>query len=109
MDLGEEREIGGTVSAFEGGDAEIVGIVQQEMGLVKDTEEDDSDGDEPEVVPPPLKEMIRMCRTIEENSMVVCTDGALEVVKALRQYQTHLQKMSSAGERQTTLDNFFHF
>ena len=77
------------------------------MGLVKDTEEDDSDGDEPEVVP--LKEMIRMCWTIKENSLVVCTEGALEVVKALHQYRGHLQKMSSTGERQTTLDNFFHF
>ena len=57
VDLGEEWEIGRNVSAFEGGDAEIVGIVQQEMGLVKDTEED-SNGDECEVVPPPLKEMI---------------------------------------------------
>ena len=64
--------------------------------------------DDPEVVPLPLKEMIKMCRTIEENSMVVCTEGALELVKALHQYRAHLQRMSREGERQTTPDDFFH-
>jgi hypothetical protein len=66
-------------------------------------------GDDAEVVPLPLKEMIKMCRILEENSMVVCTEGALELIKALRQYRTHLQRMSREGERQTTLDDFFHF
>ena len=109
MDPEEEWEIGENIYAFEGGDAEIVGMVQQEMGLVSGSTEEIDSGDEPEVVPPSLKEMIKMCRVIEENSMVVCTEGALELIKASRRYQAHLQKISREGEKQTTLDDFFHF
>ena len=56
---------------------------------------------------PPLKEVIKMCRILEEYSMVVCTEGAFKFVKALREYQGHLQKMSREGEKQITLDTFF--
>jgi hypothetical protein len=109
LDPEEEQEIGENTHAFEGEDAEIVGMVQQEMGPVRgNTEEIDSD-DEAEVVPLPLKEMIKMCRILEENSMVVCTEGALELIKALRQYWTHLQRMSREGKKQMMLDDFFHF
>ena len=59
MDLEEEQEIGGNIYAFEGRDAEIVGMVQQEMGLVNGNTEEIGSGDEPEVVPPSLKEMIK--------------------------------------------------
>ena len=41
--------------------------------------------------------------------MVVCTVGELELIKASHQYQAHLQKKSREGEKQTTLDDFFHF
>jgi len=39
-----------------------------------------------------------MCRILEENSMIVCTEGAFEFVKALRKHQGHLQKMSKAHD-----------
>jgi len=68
-------------------------------------EEIESDED-PEVVPPPLKEVIKMCHILEEYSMVVCTDGALKFVQALHEYQGHLQRMSWEGEKQTMLDTF---
>ena len=71
-----------------------------------DIEEIDSD-DEPEVVPPPLKEVIKMCHILEEYSMTVCTEGAFKFVKALREYQGHLQAKSREREKQTTLDTFF--
>ena len=104
LDPEEEREIGKSLYSFEGGDAEIVGMVQQEIGLRRgDIEEIDSD-DEPEVVPPPLKEVIKMCRILEEYSMVVCTKGAFKFLKALREYRGHLQEMSREREKQTTLD-----
>ena len=107
LDPEEEREIGESLSSCEGGDTEIVGMVQQEIGLRRgDIEEIDSD-DEPEVVPPPLKEVINMCRILEEYSMVVCTEGAFKFVKALRGYQGHLQAKSREREKQTTLDTFF--
>ena len=86
LDPEEEWEIGENIYAFEGGDAEIIGMVQQEMGLVRGTTEEIDSGDDPEVVLLPLKEMIRMCQIIEENSMVICTEGALALVKASRQY-----------------------
>ena len=108
LDPEEEREIGESIYLFEGGDAEIVGMVQQEMGLVRGNTEEVDIGDDPEVVPPPLKDMIKMCRTIEENSMIICTEGALELVKALCQYRAHLQRMSREGEKQTTLGDFLH-
>ena len=62
MDPEEEWEIGENIYEFEGGDAEIVGMVQQEMGLVSGNTEEIDSGDEPEVVPPSLKEMIKVCQ-----------------------------------------------
>ena len=105
LDPEEEREIGENTYAFEGGDADIVGFVQEEM--VGDIEEIDSDDEDPNVAPPSLKEMLDMCQIIQENSMVVCTEGSLEVVKVLRKYRGHLQRMRHEGERQATLDTFF--
>ena len=57
-----------------------------------------SDND-PEVAPPPLKEVIKMCRILEDHSMVACKEGVFKFVKALREYQGHLQKMSREGEK----------
>ncbi len=47
-----------------------------------DIVEIDSD-DEPKVVPPSLQEMIDMCWNMEEYCMVVCEEGALNVVMAV--------------------------
>jgi len=45
--------------SFSGGGTEVVGMVQQGIGLGSgDIEEIDSD-DDPEVAPPPLKEVIK--------------------------------------------------
>ena len=104
LDPAEEWEIGENIYSFEGGDAEIIGMVQQE--LRGDIEEIDSD-DDPEVAPPPLKEVIKMCSILEEHSMVVCSEGGFAFLKALREYRGHLQKMRREGEKQTTLDTFF--
>lgn len=38
------------------------GMVQQEMGLVSGNTEEIDSGDEPKVVPPSLKEMIKVCQ-----------------------------------------------
>ena len=102
LDPEEECEIGKNIYAFNGGDAEIVGTVQKEMRLVRDDSEESDSDDDPEVVPLPLKEIIKMYRTIKENSMVVCTEGALELVKALRQYQAHLQRREKSRQRWMT-------
>ena len=112
LDPKEEREIGECLDSFEGGDLEIVGMVQAEVGLARgDIEEIDSDSasDDPEVVPPSLKEMIEACRILEENSLVVYTEGVLNLVQAARRYRGRLQKMSREGAKQTTLDMFFNF
>ena len=109
MDPEKEQEVGGDLYAFEGGDYEIVEVVQQEMASTSsEIEEIDSDDEDPKAVPPSLNEMIDMCWVLEDNSMVVCTEGVLELIKALHQYQGHLQKMRQAGEKQTMLDTFFH-
>jgi len=106
LDPAEEREIVEELYLFEGGDADIIEMVQQEIGLGRgDVKEIDSD-DEPKVVPTPLKEVIKMCRILEENSMAVCTMGAFKFVKALCEYRGHLQEMSWRGEKQTTLDTY---
>ncbi len=114
LDPKEEREIGESLHAFGGGDVEIIRVVQQGIDLergeieeIEEIEEIDSDDEDPEAAPPPLKEMIIMCRVIEENCMVVCTEGALEVVQSLRRYRGHLWRMSTEGAEQTTLDAFF--
>ena len=78
-------------------------MVQEEIGLGSGgIEEVDSD-DDPEVVLPPLKEVMKMSHILEENSMVVCTEGAFSFVKALCEYQGHLQKMSREGHRQCSI------
>jgi len=100
-----------SLHAFGGGDVEIIRVVQQGIDLARgeigEIEEIDSDDEDPEAAPPPLKEMIIICRVIEENCMVVCTEGALEVVQSLRRYRGHLWRMSTEGAEQTTLDAFF--
>ena len=105
-----QPEIGESLHTFEGGDVEIIRVVQQGIdlarGKIEEIEEIDSDDEDPKAAPPPLKEMI-MCWVIEENCMVVCTEGALEVVQSLRRYRGHLWRMSTEGAEQTTLDAFF--
>ena len=87
LDPKEEREVGECLESFEGGDIEIVGMVQQEMGVASgEIEEIDSNDDEPEVEPVSLKTVMEACQLLEENSMVVCTEGALEIVQAARRY-----------------------
>ena len=110
----EERGVGEWLYSLEGRDLdlEIVRMVQEEMGLARgDIEEidsdSDSDSDDPEVVPPSIKEMLEACRMLEEYSMVVCTEGSLELVQAARRYRGHLLRMRREGEKQTTLDKFF--
>ena len=68
----------------------------------------DSDDDEPEVVPPSLKQMIEACRILEENGLLVCTD-ALNFIEAAHRFRGHLQKMSREGTKQTTIDMFFNY
>jgi len=103
--LMNQPEIGESLHTFEGGDVEIIRAVQQGIDLARG--EIDSNIEDPEAAPPPLKEMIRMCRVIEENCMIVCTEGALEVVQSLCRYRGHLWRMSTEGAKQTTLDAFF--
>ena len=69
-------------------------------------EESGADDDDPEVVPPSFKEMIKLCRVVEESSMVVCTEVSPGVLKSLRRYRGDLQRMSTEGAKQTTLDTF---
>ena len=86
LDPKEEREIGECLNVVDGGNLEIVAMVQAKVGLARgDIEEIDSDSDDdnPEVVPPSLKEMIEACRMLEENSLLVCPD-ALDFVEAVR-------------------------
>ena len=112
LDPEEEREFGKNTYACEGGDVEIVRMVQREMALargeIEDSEDSGSDDQDPEVTPPSLKEMMKMCQIIEEYSMVVCTDGVLEVVQSLRQYQGHLQRMATEQVQQTAHNTFFN-
>src|SRR5258706_662348 len=87
LDPKEERKIGESLHAFGGGDVEIIRVVQQGVDLARgkigEIEEIDSDDEDPEVAPPPLKEMTIMCQVIEENCMVICTEGALKVIQSL--------------------------
>ena len=67
----------------------IIGMVQVEMGLARgDIEKIGSDSDDsgPKVVLPSFKEMIDTCWLLEENSLALCPEGALEVAQVLRQY-----------------------
>ena len=106
LDPTEEREIGECLNIVDGGDMEIVSMVQAEARGDIEEIDSDSDDDNPEVVPATLKEMIAACWMLEENGLLVCTN-ALDVVEAVRRFRGRLQKMSREGEKQTTLDMFF--
>ena len=106
LDPTEEREIRECLNIVDGGDMEIVSMVQAEARGDIEEIDSDSDDDNPEVVPATLKEMIAACRMLEENGLLVCTN-ALDVVEAVRRFRGRLQKMSREGEKQTTLDMFF--
>jgi len=111
LDPIEEQEIGECLGSFEGGDLdlEIIGMVQAKArGDVIEELSSDSDDDEPEVVPPSLKGMIESCQKLEEDCLLVCTEGALDFVEAGRRLQGCLQKMSRDSAKQTTLDMFFN-
>ena len=41
------------------------------------------DDDEPKVEPLSLKTVMEACWLLEENSMVVCTEGALKIIQAV--------------------------
>jgi len=61
-------------------------MVQVEMGLARgDIEEigSDSDDSSSEMVLPSFKEMIDTCQLLEENSLALCPEGALEVAQVL--------------------------
>ncbi len=89
LDPEEEEETEESPHAFEAGDADI--------------EEIDSDSDDPEVVLPSLEEMIKNIRFLEENAMLVCTEGSYEFVQAARRYRGHLVRMSKERAMETTL------
>ena len=67
LDPKEKQEIGEYLDSSEGGDLKIIRMVQAEVGDIEEIESDSGD-DDPEVVPPSLKEMIEACRILEENS-----------------------------------------
>src|SRR5258706_1530461 len=46
------------------------------------------------VTSPDVEHVIEGCRMFEEKSMLVCTEGAFEIVQAAHRYQGHLQRMS---------------
>src|SRR5258706_11521588 len=109
LDRIEEREIGECLDLFDGGDVdlEIIGMVRARHDIEEVSS--DSDDDEPEVVPPSIKEMIETCRKLEEDCLLVCTEGALDFVEAARRLRGHLQKIYQDNEKQTTIDLYFNY
>jgi hypothetical protein len=105
LDPEEERKVSGEYD-FEGGDAEIVALVQN--GGPDDDSDSDSDSDEESGEPQiPLKDMIEMCRALETASVGFSNTSGLEVVKVLRRFRGELQKASTKNAVQTSLDSFF--
>ena len=52
--------------------------------------------------------MFDMCQGIEDNSMVVCTEGVLEHVMAFVPIPRPSPEVRHKGEKQATLDTLFH-
>ena len=86
LDPIEEREIGKYLDSLEGRDldSEIVEMVQAKARGDIEEISSDSDDDEPEVVPPSLKGMIEACGKLEEDCLLVGTEGALDFIEAGR-------------------------
>ena len=78
----EDQGIGECIDLVDGGDIdlEIVAMVQGRH----DVEEvsSDSEDDKLDVVPPSIKDMIETCWKLEEDCLLVCTEGALDFIEA---------------------------
>jgi len=113
LDPKEEQEIGECHNVVNGGDLEIIAMVQSNVGLargdIEEIEEIDSDSDDDnlEVVPPSLKEMIEACRMLKENCLLFGIDS-LDLVEGVRGFRGHLQKMRREATKQTTIDMYFN-
>ena len=59
-------------------------ICQEFLSRYEIDSNSDDDNINPEVVPPSPKEVIGACLILEDDSLVVCTEGALELVQAAR-------------------------
>ena len=55
-------------------------MVQAKGGDIEEIDSDSND-DQPEAVPPSLKEMIDACWVLEEGSLLICTD-VLDFIEA---------------------------
>ncbi|KAI6109416.1 hypothetical protein EDD16DRAFT_1522441 [Pisolithus croceorrhizus] len=89
LDPKEEQEIGESQYQFEGGDAEIVAMVQHELavkqGEIVEIQSDDED--EEILVTPSTTDLIQMCKTLE----VACVaagdeDSTLDLARSLQKW-----------------------
>ncbi|KAI6118120.1 hypothetical protein F5141DRAFT_1211989 [Pisolithus sp. B1] len=105
----EEQEIGESQYQFEGGDAEIVAMVQHELavewGEIVEIQSDDED--EEILVTPSTTDLIQMCKTLE----VACVaagdaDSTLDLARSLRKFRGTLQREATKNMTQTLLDQY---
>ncbi|KIN96796.1 hypothetical protein M404DRAFT_162309, partial [Pisolithus tinctorius Marx 270] len=87
----EEREVGKPQYAFEGGDAEIVAVVENELAIKwGEIVEIESDDDEDQQMPPipSYTDLISMCQTLETACMVVSdANSTLELAQLLCKFR----------------------
>jgi hypothetical protein len=112
VDPVEEREIGDSPYRFEGGDAEIVAVVQHEMAVARgdvielEDSEDDAEDDVEDV--PTRGEVIKLCEVLEKACLSYGdADFSLELPHQLRKYRAKLQRDALLDSTQTSLDSYF--
>ena len=107
----EECEIGDSLYRFEGGDAEIVAVVQHEMAVARgdvielEDSEDDSEDDEDV---PTRGEVVKLCEVLEKACLSYGdADFSLELPHQLHKYRAKLQQDALLDSTQTSLDSYF--
>jgi len=112
VNLVEECEIGDSPYRFEGGDAEIVAVVQHEMAVARgdviELEDSEDDGEDDVEDVPTRGEVIKLCEVLEKACLSYGdADFSLELPHQLRKYRAKLQRAALLDSIQTSLDSYF--
>jgi hypothetical protein len=103
LNLPEELGIGEDMFTFEGGDAEIVATVQQQLAVERgeievievDSDESDDDEDTPQA------------SSAEVQALCVGHGGSLDLQRQLRQFRGTLRRDELLNTKQVQIDTFF--
>ena len=105
----KEQEVGNSPYRFEGGDAEIVAEVRNEMAVARgEVIEVDSDSEDEGDAVPSRHEVMKLCEALEKTCIRYGGENfSLELPRQLRKYRAHLLHEDLRNSTQTSLIQYF--